>query len=748
MTATIATPPAVRRPVPPAGRYRIAVVAAVGVALLVELAIVHLGQGSAGIGLSRLLSLATGHTDPDALAVLRGSRLPRLTAGVVTGLALGISGALIQGATRNPLAAPDTLGVNAGGYLAVSICTLSGVQLGILPSAAVAFAGGLVAAGLVQLLTAGGPVAPGRMLLAGTAVAMAGSSAATVLLILHAQRAQGLFFWGNGSLLETGLTRPLLLGLIVLLAAAVTPLLARPLDLLALGDDTAEALGLRVGRIRLSAFALAVVFSAVSVALTGPIGFVGLVAPVVVRMFGVRRHAALLPIAGVYGAVFVLGADVVARALLAASGSSAYEIPAGVVTALVGGPIFVYLARRVPTGDADTGAAVTVSAPRSRRRYALIVAGGVVALALAVLAGLAVGDVHLSIGKLVAATVGRSDALSNGIVAFRAPRIVAAALAGACLAGAGVAIQSVVRNPLAEPSLLGVTGGSAIGAVALITLVPTAPRWGIPAAALVGGVLALGLVMLLATRRRTGVQGRGWWIFRPAAAAPFARPRRCRSARVQARHTDCPPPCERTNGTRLARPRSTSHALDPTRVVLVGIGLAAATAALIQVLSLRAQLQLAAALTWLAGSTYARSVSDLTWFVLPVLVLAVLIAAARVLDLLGLGDDLPRALGLPTGRARLAVLLGGAVLAAGTAAVVGTVGFVGLIAPHLARRLVGTAHRRLLPVAALLGAVLVVAADALGRYVLAPNEIPVGIVTALAGAPYLIWLLRRQRAAS
>ncbi|BCJ38476.1 iron-hydroxamate transporter permease subunit [Actinocatenispora thailandica] len=693
MTAAIATPPAVRRPVPPAGRYRIAIVAAVGVVLLVALAIVHLGQGSAGIGLSRLLSLAAGHTDPDALAVLRGSRLPRLTAGLVTGLALGISGALIQGATRNPLAAPDTLGVNAGGYLAVSICTLSGVQLGILPSAAVAFAGGLVAAGLVQLLTAGGPVAPGRMLLAGTAVAMAGSSAATVLLILHAQRAQGLFFWGNGSLLETGLTRPLLLGLIVLLAAAVTPLLARPLDLLALGDDTAEALGLRVGRIRLSAFALAVLFSAVSVALTGPIGFVGLVAPVVVRLFGVRRHAALLPIAGVYGAVFVLGADVVARALLAASGASSYEIPAGVVTALVGGPIFVYLARRVPTGDADTGAAVTVSAPRSRRRYALIVAGGVVALALAVLAGLAVGDVHLSVGKLLAATVGQSDALSNGIVAFRAPRIVAAALAGACLAGAGVAIQSVVRNPLAEPSLLGVTGGSAIGAVALITLVPTAPRWGIPAAALVGGVLALGLVMLLATRRRTKVA-------------------------------------------------------DPTRVVLVGIGLAAATSALVQVLSLRAQLQLAAALTWLAGSTYARSASDLTWFVLPALVLAALIAASRVLDLLGLGDDLPRALGLPTGRARLAVLLGGAVLAAGTAAVVGTVGFVGLIAPHLARRLVGSAHRRLLPVAALLGAVLVVGADALGRYVLAPNEIPVGIVTALAGAPYLIWLLRRQRRAS
>ena len=704
MTAPDRTRPTTRR-------YRITLVAAVGAALLVALAIVHIGQGSAGVGLARLLSLAAGHTDPDALAVLAGSRLPRLTAGVVTGLALGISGALIQGATRNPLAAPDTLGVNAGGYLAISVCTISGVQLGVLPSAAVAFAGGLLAAGLVQLLTAGGPVAPGRMLLAGTAVAMAGSSAATVLLILHAQQAQGLFFWGNGSLLETGLTRPLLLGLVVVVAGLVTPLLARPLDLLALGDETAEAMGLRVGRIRLSAFALAVVFSAVSVALTGPIGFVGLVAPVVVRLFGVHRHAALLPLAGLYGAVFVLGADVVARALLSASGSSAYEIPAGVVTALVGGPVFVSLARRVPTGDADTGAAVTVSAPRSPRRYALIVVAGGAALALAVLAGLAVGDVHLSYGQLLAATVGQGDQLANGIVAFRAPRIVAAIAAGACLAGAGVAIQSVVRNPLAEPSLLGVTGGSSIGAVALITLVPTAPRWGIPAAALLGGVLALALVILLATRA-SGRRGAGSATRRLGRGAG--------------------------GGPRLA-------SLDPTRVVLVGIGLAAATAALVQVLSLRAQLQLAAALTWLAGSTYARSASDLTWFAVPAVILVLLVVAARVLDLLGLGDDLPRALGLPTGRARLAVLLGGAVLAAGTAAVVGTVGFVGLIAPHLARRLVGTAHRRLLPVAALLGAVLVVAADALGRWVLAPNEIPVGIVTALAGAPYLIWLLRRQR---
>ena len=111
--------------------------------------------------------------------------------------------------------------------------------------------------------------------------------------------------------------------------------------------------------------------------------------------------------------------------------------------------------------------------------------------------------------------------------------------------------------------------------------------------------------------------------------------------------------------------------------------------------------------------------------------------------MLALGDDLPRALGLSVNRARMGVLGLGAILAAGTAAVIGTVGFVGLVAPHLARRLVGNNAGRLIPMAAVVGAVLVVTADAIGRFLLAPTEIPVGIVTAVVGAPYLVWLLRR-----
>lgn len=669
-------------------RARAALVGGGAVLALAGIATVHLGQGSADVGLTDLLRLASGASDANTESVLLGSRLPRLLAGAVAGVALGVSGALVQAATRNPLAAPDTLGVNAGAYLAVVAVAVTGLNIGVLPRGAAAFTGGAGAAAVVYLLTARGPMAPGRVLLAGAAVMFAASSAATALMILNEQQTQGLFFWGQGSLLQAGLSQPVTVGVIVAFAMIALPFFARPLDLVALGDETAESMGVRVGRLRLLALGVSVLFAACAVTVAGPIGFVGLIAPIVVRMAGIRRHAALLPISGLLGAALVLAADTAARMMMPASAGYG-EVPAGIVTALLGGPLFVLLARQVPTGDAETGAAVTVSRPRTARSYTLVVAAVAVVLTVGVAVSLRLGDVAVSWSQIAATLTGGGDELTRSVVAYRVPRIAVAAAAGACLAAAGTAIQAVVRNPLAEPGLIGVTGGAAIGAVGLITLFPAAPMTAIPVAAAVGGIVTMLAVV--------------------AIAGPGRR-------------------------------------LDPTRVVLVGIGVAAFTAAVVQMLALRAEMAISAALTWLAGSTYARDLDDLGWLVLPLLLAAVLVVASRPLDLLGLGDDLPRALGLPLPRVRALALGGAAVLAAGTAAAVGTVGFVGLVAPHLARRLVGAGHRRLVPLAALLGAVLVVAADAAGRSVLAPREIPVGVVTALIGTPYLIWLLHRQEA--
>ncbi|MEU7281762.1 iron ABC transporter permease [Streptomyces sp. NPDC045431] len=661
--------------------------------LLCLVAVVHLGLGVSGVGIGDIVDLLLGHGDARTHDVLMGSRMPRTLTGLVVGLALGVSGVLIQGATRNPLAAPDTLGVNAGAYLAVVVVAFFGVSLGPLPAGAAAFLGGLVAIAVVYALSSGGVMTPGKVLLAGATVGLAATAGAEFLQMLDVNATRGLFFWGNGTLMQSGLERPLVLGAVVLAGALIAPLLARPLDLLSLGDETAQAMGVRVERIRPAAFLVAVLLSAAAVTLAGPIGFVGLIAPVVVRQLGVRAHAAMMPMAALLAAALVLGADAAAQLIVKPSATQPAEIPVGVVTALIGGPVFMLLARRVSTGDADTGAAVAVSDQRRAPAYAVVLGAGLAALALAMAVSLRIGDVQISWGGLVTALFSTADQITESVVAYRLPRILVAALAGACLAVAGAAVQAVVRNPLAEPGLVGVTGGASLGAVAVILVVPSAPLVALPAAAAVGGVLMLAVVLLVARGSAKG--GRG--------------------------------------------------GLDPTRVVLVGLGAAATSMALVNIMVVGAQMNISTALGWLAGSTYARDFSALAWLAVPALVAVLLVAAARPVNLLSLGDELPRALGLELSRARLLVLGAGAVLAAGTAAAVGAVGFVGLVAPHLARRVVGSGTARMVPMAAVLGSVLVVSSDALGRWLLAPTEIPVGIVTALVGAPYLVWLLRRTR---
>ncbi|MEU9305325.1 iron ABC transporter permease [Streptomyces sp. NPDC048269] len=661
--------------------------------VLCLVAVVHLGLGASGVGIGDIVDLLAGHGAPHTRDVLVGSRLPRTLTGLVVGVALGVSGVLVQGATRNPLAAPDTLGVNAGAYFAVVLVAFTGVSLGPLPAGAAAFLGGVLAIALVYLLSSRGVLTPGRVLLAGATVALAGTAAAEFLQMLDLQATRGLFFWGNGTLMQSGLERPLTLGAVVALGALAAPLLARPLDLLALGDETAEAMGVRVERIRPAAFLIAVLLSASAVSLAGPIGFVGLIAPVMVRQLGIRKHALLLPMAAVLAATVLLAADAAAQLAVPPSAVYTSEIPVGVVTALIGGPVFMLLARRVSTGDADTGAAVTVSGGRRTPAYTVALGSGLVALAVAMALSLRVGDVEIGWSQLGTALFGSAGQITEAVVSYRLPRILVAALAGACLAVAGAAVQAVVRNPLAEPGLVGVTGGASLGAVLVILVVPSAPLAALPAAAGTGGVLMLALVLLVARGSREG--GRA--------------------------------------------------GLDPTRVVLVGLGAAATSMALVNIMVVGAQMNISAALSWLAGSTYARDFTALGWLALPALVAMLLVIAARPVNLFALGDELPRALGLDLGRARLLVLAAGAVLASGTAAAVGAVGFVGLVAPHLARRIVGSSTARMVPMAAVLGAVLVVSSDALGRWLLAPTEIPVGIVTALVGAPYLVWLLRRTQ---
>src|SRR5690606_3416559 len=190
--------------------------------------------------------------------VLTASRLPRLAAALTVGAALGAAGALLQSVARNPLASPDTLAINAGAHLAVVAVAAFGVALPALPAGGLAFLGGLGAAGLVMVLAAGGRSGPTRLILAGSASALALSSLTTVLLLLFEQQTIGLFAWGNGSLVQTDLTAVSHLAPVVALAIGGALLAARRLDILALGDDTASVLGVPVRRTRFVVIVLAV----------------------------------------------------------------------------------------------------------------------------------------------------------------------------------------------------------------------------------------------------------------------------------------------------------------------------------------------------------------------------------------------------------------------------------------------------------------------------------------------------------
>ncbi|MER6672810.1 iron ABC transporter permease [Streptomyces sp. NPDC000983] len=700
MSATHTAAPAGAKPPRTARGGRLSGAAALA-ALLTATVLVglwHLTQGTSGVGVTDLLRHLAGAREESGGApvgeILTGSRLPRLLAGVAVGFALGCAGALLQSVTHNTLASPDTLAVTAGAYFTLSAVAALGLTVSLWASGAVAFAGGLTAAVLVLLLAGRAAGTSGtRLVLAGSAMAMALDAATGTLLILFRENTTGLYAWGSGSLAQLNIdasTRAFPL-VAVLLCAALA--LSRRLDVMRLGDDTATTLGVPIRTTRTAAVLCAVLLTSTAVTLAGPIAFVGLGAPVLARLIAgrvhaLRRHLYQLPAAGLSGALLVLLADAVLRAVQGADGAA--SIPTGVPTALLGAVVIVVLALRLrDTGQVrqPPGARVAV---RSRRAFLLVVGGTLALLAATVVVAVLAGSLWLRTGDLVLWARGTAPPLIGQALDDRVPRVLAAVLAGAALGLAGCVVQGTVRNPLAEPGVLGITAGAGLGATAVVTSELPGGRPLLITAAVVTGLATFALIALLA--RRGG--------------------------------------------------------LLPDRFVLIGIGCGYGISAVTTFLLLRADpWNTPRIFTWLSGTTYGRTFPD----VVPVavalaLALPLLLAMRGRLDLLAVDEDTPRVVGVPVERTRFVALSIAAVLAALSVIAVGVVGFVGLVAPHLARSLVGARHGRVIPVAMLLGGVVVCVADALGRTVVAPSQVPAGLMIALVGGPYFLWVLRRSRA--
>ncbi|MFB6640170.1 iron ABC transporter permease [Streptomyces chartreusis] len=686
--AVTATPPAISPPTAPSRTGAAAVTAAL-VLLVAALAVVDITQGTAAVGAGEVFKALTGRADAADASVVIASRLPRMTAGLLVGALLGMAGTALQAVSRNVLASPDTLAVNAGSYMALGLVAVTGVSLPLLASSGVAFVGGLAAAAVVLGLSGLG-TGTVRLVLAGSALALGLTAVTEALLLLFPQETQGLYRWNQGSIAQNGFDGVLQVAPLGVLGLLGLLLVARRVDALALGDDAARGLGVPVRATRVTAVVLATLLSAAAVTLAGPIGFVGLCAPALVRALARRfrgfvRARANLPVTALTGAALVLGSDVLLRALVPTD--LAVAVPTGVVTSLVGAVFLIVMATRLK----DTAAAAAPDRLRIRSR-ALFLTTTVVLVAVFVgvtIAAVLLGDSKLLLGDVVNWAQGRAGRTVGFVLDTRVPRVLAALLAGAALALAGTLVQAVTRNPLAEPGVLGVSGGAALGAVLLVTTVPSAGSWGVAGAALVGAAISSVVVFGLAAR----------------------------------------------------------GGFQQNRLVLVGIGVATGTTALVSLLIvLTDPFNAAKALTWLSGSTYGRSLSDVAPLA-AVLAVGVAVAALRrvELDLVSLDEDTPRLLGLSLARGRLGFLLLSVLLSATAVAAAGTIGFVGLVAPHAARALVGRQHARVVPVAVLLGAVLVCTADLLGRTAIAPAQLGAGLMTAVIGTPYFLHLLVRSR---
>ena len=335
-----ALPPAL----PDARRGAVRALAVVAIAVMLAVAVtLSLMIGSNPIGARDVLAVLSGGGSPDIRYVVAELRVPRTVAGLVVGVALGAAGALIQGFTRNPLADPGILGVNAGAAFAVAI----GIAVFGLRDMSVlvwlSFAGALVVTlGVTVIGSSGrGPADPLRLTLAGVALGAVFAGATTGMTLSDPDAFDRMRAWHAGSLLGRGfeVLGPVLPFVAVATVAALA--LARGLNALALGDDVARAQGAHVGGIRVGVVAAVTVLAGTATAIAGPVSFVGLMVPHVARwMFGVDQRRILLASIALAPTLILLS-DVLGRVLIAPA-----EIPVGVVTAFVGAPVLIALARR------------------------------------------------------------------------------------------------------------------------------------------------------------------------------------------------------------------------------------------------------------------------------------------------------------------------------------------------------------------------------------------------------------------
>lgn len=590
---------------------------------------------------------------------------------LLAGGLLGVVSILLQQLVKNPLASDTTLGVGVGAQLAMLIVTLFLPSLAIYGGIYVAFIGAIISMGLVFALSAPSRFNPLILILAGLVVNILLAAVANVLVLFFAERSNGMLSWAAGFLAQNSWHTSMMLSITAVVMAVVCLPLLKPLTLMSLDDSQAKRLGVPINGIRALVVLIVAVVTALVVSEVGLIGFIGLGAASLVNALGVASISKRLLAAFVLGALLLWLTSNVALLLEPILNM---QIPAGAMTGILGAPLIIWLILRQRRERIETVTPMLTGkhAPVAWWRWGL----GVVLIII--LACLFVQDVN---GWGLSADWAITQQ-------YRLPRSLSAAATGLMLAIAGVLLQTLTRNPMASPEVLGVSSGAALGVILGFLLLPSLGLSAGSGTLLISGLSGAMAVLLLVI-----------W---------------------------------------LARRVSSGYLL------LVGIGIAAMMDGVMHMVKLSGDPRLEAMLSWLSGTTYSAQPSTV-WYLIGIalILFALSLLLIKPLKVLGLGTGVARNLGVAVTPVTIALLALVAALSTASTLAVGPLSFIGLMVPHLATSLGAVRLERQLPLAALLGAGVMVIADWIGRYVIFPYELPAGTIAAIIGGAYFLWLIRK-----
>lgn len=596
--------------------------------------------------------------------------LPTMLVALTAGGLLGLVSVLLQQLVKNTLASDTTLAVGSGANIALLIVTLFLPSLALGGSFWVAFVGALGSMAIVFLLAAPSRMNPLVLVLGGLVTNILLGAITALLLIYYAEETLNVMVWAAGSLTQNNWQVSAVLSIASVVAfISLIPLL-KPLEIMSLDDRQAKSLGVPINLIRGLVVGLVALLTALVVSRVGPIGFIGLGAATLVNVFSVRRIGYRLLLGYVFGALLLW---ITSNATTLLQHYLSLNIPADAMTAILGAPLVIWLIVSQSRQHTDEVIPTLVSERRDTHLMCWSIA-----------------LILLLIGVLIFTATSNGwqlSTLGHLIVDFRLPRTLSAAATGIMLATAGVLLQTLTRNPMASPEVLGISSGSAIGVVLAFVFLPSFGYTGIILSGLLGAFIVLSLILWLARR------------------------------------------------------------INPAYLLLVGVAIAALMGGLLSLVKISGDQRLQAVLSWLSGSTYLAS-PETAWILVGLAFILFLLSfmVIKPLEILSLGSGIARELGVSLRLYQSLVLILVALLSTISTLAVGPLSFVGLMIPHLASTLGAVKLKRQIQLSALLGAGLMVIADWIGRYLIFPYEIPAGTIAAIIGGAYFLYLMRRIKA--